>query len=77
MAAPGASARESLACAQVVAAIQRLPEGQREVLMLVGVEELSYREAAEVLGLPIGTVMSRLNRARTALRALLEPDEAA
>jgi RNA polymerase sigma-70 factor (ECF subfamily) len=45
-------------------AIQRLPEEFRSVLVLVCIEELSYREAAEVLGVPIGTVMSRLARAR-------------
>jgi RNA polymerase sigma-70 factor, ECF subfamily len=45
--------------------IGTLPADLREVLLLVTVEELSYREAAEVLGIPIGTVMSRLSRART------------
>ena len=48
--------------------LQRLPPEQREVLLLVGVEELSYQEVASVLGLPIGTVMSRLSRARARLR---------
>jgi RNA polymerase sigma-70 factor (ECF subfamily) len=42
----------------------RLPDGQRQVLSLVALEELSYREVAEALGIPIGTVMSRLSRAR-------------
>lgn len=50
-------------------AILRLPEERREVLLLVCVEDLSYREAAEVLGVPIGTVMSRLARARLDLAA--------
>lgn len=49
------------------AAMAGLPADQREVMMLVCVEELSYREAAEVLGIPIGTVMSRLARARLAI----------
>jgi RNA polymerase sigma-70 factor (ECF subfamily) len=53
-------------------ALQRLPPEQREVLLLVGVEELGYQEAADVLGIPIGTVMSRLSRARARLRAELE-----
>jgi RNA polymerase sigma-70 factor (ECF subfamily) len=48
-------------------AILRLPEEFRSVLVLVCVDELSYREAAEVLGVPIGTVMSRLARARRAV----------
>ena len=49
-----------------------LPQEQREILLLVTLEGLSYREAAEVQGVPIGTVMSRLSRARTALRTHLE-----
>jgi len=49
------------------AAIDDLPTEQREVIVLVGVEGLSYAEAAEVLGIPKGTVMSRLARARVAL----------
>jgi len=48
----------------VAEAIDGLSEDQREVLLLVCVEELAYREAADVLGVPIGTVMSRLARAR-------------
>jgi RNA polymerase sigma-70 factor (ECF subfamily) len=51
------------------AAIAALPDDQREVMMLVCVDELSYREAAEVIGVPIGTVMSRLSRARLAVAA--------
>jgi len=49
--------------------LQRLAPEQREVLLLVGVEELGYQEVARVLGVPIGTVMSRLSRARAKLRA--------
>ena len=52
-------------------ALSRLPEEQREVLLLVGLEQMTYDEAAGVLGIPIGTVMSRLSRARERLRALL------
>jgi RNA polymerase sigma-70 factor (ECF subfamily) len=48
----------------VMGAIGGLPAEQREVLMLVCVEDFSYGEAAEMLGVPIGTVMSRLARAR-------------
>jgi RNA polymerase sigma-70 factor (ECF subfamily) len=53
-------------------AFARLPEEQRAVLMLVAVEGLGYREAAEVLDVPIGTVMSRLSRGRAALSKLNE-----
>jgi RNA polymerase sigma-70 factor (ECF subfamily) len=52
---------------EVMAAMQRLPEEQREVVSLILVEGFGYREAAELLGLPIGTVSSRLVRGRTAL----------
>ncbi len=48
-----------------------LPDDQREVLVLVCVEELTYQEASEVLGIPIGTVMSRLARARKKLAGVL------
>ncbi|MDZ4392877.1 RNA polymerase sigma factor [Cypionkella sp.] len=53
--------------AQVRTAMATLPVGQREVLALIAIEGLSYRETAEVLDLPVGTVMSRLSRAREAL----------
>ena len=49
---------------QIVAAVERLPDAQRTVMLLVAVEGMSYREAASVLEVPIGTVMSRLARAR-------------
>ncbi len=54
------------------AAIATLPPEQREVLALVAIEGLPYKEAAGVLGIPIGTVMSRLARARAAVAALVE-----
>src|SRR5438045_8598034 len=50
-------------------AIARLPADQRAVLLLVTLEEMSYEEVARTLGIPIGTVMSRLSRARETLRA--------
>jgi RNA polymerase sigma-70 factor, ECF subfamily len=53
------------------AALLRLPDDQREILLLIGLEQMTYEEAAGVLGIPIGTVMSRLSRARERLRALL------
>lgn len=51
-------------------ALAQLPREQREVVLLVGMEGMSYLEAAEVIGVPIGTVMSRLSRGREALRQL-------
>ena len=55
-------------------ALARLPQEQRTVVLLVGLEQFTYEEAAQVLGVPIGTVMSRLSRARERLRALLGGD---
>jgi RNA polymerase sigma-70 factor, ECF subfamily len=55
---------------QIISAVERLPEAQRVVMLLIAVEGLSYQEAAEVLEVPIGTVMSRLSRARQAVGAL-------
>jgi len=52
-------------------ALQRLPAGQREVVLLVGLEEMSYTDVAIALDIPIGTVMSRLSRGRERLRALM------
>jgi RNA polymerase sigma-70 factor (ECF subfamily) len=53
----------------LVRLILELPEDQREVVILKDVEDMSYREIASVIGAPIGTVMSRLARARAALKA--------
>jgi len=61
-----------LALAEVRRAVSLLPPDQRSTLMLVTVEGLSYKQAAEVAGVPIGTIMSRLARARTALQQLLD-----
>jgi RNA polymerase sigma-70 factor (ECF subfamily) len=55
----------------VQAALAELPVHFREILLLCEVEEMSYQEIAETLGIPAGTVMSRLSRARKALRGLL------
>jgi RNA polymerase sigma-70 factor (ECF subfamily) len=55
---------------QIVSAVERLPEAQRVVMLLVAVEGLSYNEAAEVLDVPIGTIMSRLARARQAIGSI-------
>jgi RNA polymerase sigma-70 factor (ECF subfamily) len=68
---PGADAELRLRLVEVRDAMGRLPEAQRSVLVLVCVQGLSYREAAEVLEVPVGTVMSRLARARSAVGAAL------
>jgi len=58
---------------RVADAIEALPDGEREALLLFAWEDLSYQSVAEALELPIGTVRSRLNRARAHLRELLKP----
>lgn len=55
----------------VAQAFEQLPEEQRSVILLIGVEDMQYSEAALVLGVPIGTVMSRLSRGRERLRQLV------
>ncbi|MFC5522806.1 sigma-70 family RNA polymerase sigma factor [Polaromonas jejuensis] len=59
--------------------LMRLPQDQRAVLLLVSLEDMSYEEVAKVTGVPVGTVMSRLSRARSRLRELMEssPERAA
>ncbi|ODU05081.1 MAG: RNA polymerase subunit sigma-24 [Thiobacillus sp. SCN 63-1177] len=62
---------EALAARDMHAALIRLPDEQREVILLVGLEQFSYAEAAQVLGVPVGTIMSRLARARERMRHML------
>jgi RNA polymerase sigma-70 factor (ECF subfamily) len=62
---------DGLALRDLDRAIRRLPPDQCEVLLLVALEDMSYAETAVALGIPIGTVMSRLARAREKLRAML------
>lgn len=69
--ASGPIQADRLVCGEAVDAIERLPEEQRAVLLLVGLEGLAYQEVADVLRIPIGTVMSRLNRGRKNLRKIL------
>lgn len=61
---------ERLATNQTLAAMRQLSEDHREVLILVAIEGMAYAEVAEVLGVPAGTIMSRLSRARDHLRQL-------
>ena len=61
----------------VLQALETLPEEQRSVLLLVSVEDLSYAEAARVLDIPVGTVMSRLSRAREKLSRAMAPEASA
>ena len=56
----------------ILGAVGQLPDDQRSVLLLVSIEDVSYAEAARILDIPIGTVMSRLTRARARLLKLLE-----
>src|SRR5262245_6598546 len=71
---PSAAALDaSVLFPRVADAIEALPDDEREVLLLFAWEELSYQSMAAALDLPIGTVRSRLNRARAHLRELLEP----
>ncbi len=63
---------DQLELAQVRAAVDALPDDQRSVLVLVAIEGLNYREAADVLELPMGTVMSRLSRARARLIEIMQ-----
>jgi RNA polymerase sigma factor (sigma-70 family) len=56
----------------VLVGLDALPEEQRSVLLLIGVEDLSYDETAKVLDVPVGTVMSRLSRGREKLRQYME-----
>jgi RNA polymerase sigma-70 factor (ECF subfamily) len=60
--------------ADVEVALRKLPEVQRQALMLVGAEQLTYEEAAVVCNVPLGTIKSRVARARTALARFVDGD---
>jgi len=72
-----ASQGDALVVRDLDRSIARLPDEQRAVLLLVTLEELSYEEVARTLGIPIGTVMSRLSRAREKMRAMMAGTSAA
>ena len=63
---------ERLAVLNLQAALDLLPTEQKEIVLLVALEDMAYAEIATTLGIPIGTVMSRLSRGRERLRALME-----
>ena len=72
-----ATQSDMLEVRDIDAALRRLPLEQREVLLLVALEHMSYQAAADTLEIPIGTVMSRLARGRERLRILLQSEAAA
>ena len=63
---------ERLAVLDLQAALDLLPIEQKEIVLLVALEDMAYADVAQTLGIPIGTVMSRLSRGRERLRALME-----
>ena len=63
--------QDGLAVRDIERALQLVAEDQREVLLLVALEDFSYVETAAIVGIPVGTVMSRLSRGRERLRSLL------
>jgi RNA polymerase sigma-70 factor (ECF subfamily) len=63
--------RQDISDEDVLSALQKLPEKYRQVVLLADVQEFSYKEVADTLRIPVGTVMSRLSRARTQLRVEL------
>lgn len=69
--AVGAPQHDHVELRNVLDAVARLPETQREAVCLVALEDLTYAEAAQVIGIPVGTLMSRLARGREALRLMM------
>jgi RNA polymerase sigma-70 factor (ECF subfamily) len=68
---PREAIEASIELGKAMAAMQRLPDEQREIVSLILIEGLGYRECSDILGLPIGTVASRLARGRTALLQMM------
>lgn len=68
---------DKLEVRDIETALAQLPDEQREVLLLVALEEMGYAEISEVLGIPIGTVMSRLSRGRERLRMVMDDRQTA
>ena len=72
LAAPARAPGQAIAIGEMDAALARLPLGQREVILLVALEQMPYEQVAATLDIPVGTVMSRLSRGRDKLRTLLD-----
>ena len=70
-----ASQLDRVEASQLLQALDGLPNDQREVILLAGLEGLAYKEIAQVLGVPLGTVMSRLSRGRERLRRVMSGEE--
>ena len=68
---PRSAIEATIDLGRAMSAMQRLPEEQREIVALILIEGFGYRECSEILGLPLGTVSSRLARGRTALVEML------
>jgi len=71
-----ATQNDALEMRDLASAIVKLPCEYREVVLLIGLEEMSYEEVAQVLNIPMGTVMSRLSRGRERLRILMAGESA-
>lgn len=67
---------DGIRCADILQALNRLPDAQREIVLLVSVEGMSYQEVADRTNTPVGTVRSRLHRGRANLLALIDPEAA-
>jgi RNA polymerase sigma-70 factor, ECF subfamily len=67
--------QDNIHVTDVAKALQKLPNAQREVLVMIGANGVSYEEAAEIIGCAVGTIKSRLARGRRALAALIEGDD--
>jgi RNA polymerase sigma-70 factor (ECF subfamily) len=70
-----ATQTDGLELKDIESALSHLPDEQREVLLLIALEEMSYEEIAATLGIPIGTVMSRLSRGRERLRSIMNGEQ--
>lgn len=71
-----ATQEDALQMRDLTSAIDKLPYEYREVILLIGLEQMSYEEVAQVLGIPLGTVMSRLSRGRERLRNIMAGESA-